>query len=61
MSGQGHVLGATTTTATGIAALPYTGGHTILTYVTIAAIVLGSVILVLQLGVTLYRFSLRYR
>jgi hypothetical protein len=62
MSGETpKVLSAVTPVAGGIAVLPNTGGHTILGYVAITAIVLGTTALVLQLSVTLYRLSLRRR
>lgn len=44
MSGQGQVLGATTT-ATGIAVLPNTGGSTLLTVLAWTIIVAGAAVL----------------
>lgn len=62
MSGETpKVLSAVTPVAGGIAVLPNTGSHTVLSYIAIAAIILGATALVLQLSVTLYRHSLRRR
>lgn len=62
MSGETpKVLSAVTPVAGGIAVLPNTGSRTILSYIAIAAIILGATALVMQLSVTLYRLSLRRR
>jgi len=52
--GGGFVIGATTAGA-GVAALPATGTSETLTFIAIAAIVLGSVAVVTQLAVAAYR------
>ncbi len=58
MYGKGVVLGGTSTAA-GIAVLPKTGSHTLISNIAIVAIVVGVTAVVLQLGVALYRRSLR--
>ncbi len=58
MYGRGVVLGGTSTAA-GIAVLPNTGSRTILSTIAVVAIVVGVTAVVLQLGVALYRHSLR--
>lgn len=50
----GTVAGATTTVA-GVAALPNTGGNTLLTIVSIAAIAIGVTAIVAQVAVMAYR------
>lgn len=55
----GQVLGVATTSIVGIAALPATGGNPILTFAAIAAVVVGGTALLLQVGVGLYRLTLR--
>lgn len=55
----GQVLGAATTSVVGIAVLPATGGNPIFTFAAIAAIVIGGTALLLQIGVGLYRRTLR--
>jgi hypothetical protein len=56
MYGQGGgIVGGSATTAAGVAALPNTGGNSLLTYVAITAIVLGASAVVAQLAVVAYR------
>ena len=55
--GQGGVVGGATSTVAGVAVLPNTGGNTMLTYLAVTAIVLGSVAVLVQLAVIGYRRS----
>lgn len=57
-SGNTAVLGATTSIA-GIAALPNTGDTPVLSYVAIAAVVTGIMLIGLQIGVWAYKRSNR--
>lgn len=58
MSGQGQVLGASTT-ATGVAVLPNTGGNTLLTVLAWLTIVAGAAVLTSSIVSRLVARSLR--
>ena len=58
MSGQGQVLGATTT-ATGVAVLPNTGGNSLLTVLAWVTIVAGATVLASSVVSRLVARSLR--
>jgi hypothetical protein len=58
MSGQGQVLGASTT-ATGVAVLPNTSGNTLLTVLALATIVAGATVLISSVASRLVARSLR--
>lgn len=53
-SGAATLAGVATTTA-GVAVLPETGSTPVLTYVAVAAIVTGAMLIALQAGVFVYR------
>jgi hypothetical protein len=54
-----HIISAASTSAVGVAALPATGGNTMLMIAAYMAIGLGAVVLMLQLGVSVYRSHMR--
>lgn len=55
--GGTNLLAGTSSTVAGIAVLPNTGEVSLLTYVGIAAIVTGAMMVSLQIGVWVYRLS----